>query len=246
MNPRYQYRFSFGGGLTPVVKAIIIINVCVFVLLNLARGSGEILMYLGLVPAMVAEKRYVWQLLTYMFIHTAFIHVLFNMLALWWFGCDIERNFGRKYFLRYYFITGIGGGLLALIYSWGSPVPTIGASGAVMGILLAYAILYPNRQILFMFILPVKAKWIVLIFAAMEFLALAGGNVDGISHSAHIGGLVAGLLWFAYYLKLLNFKNIKRMFKGSRRKGNKPDLHVVRDKDNLDDFFNDDRNGTVH
>ena len=243
MNQR-TYRISFGGPLTPVVKSIIIINVCVFLFLRFAKNPQEILLYVGLVPVAVIKERFLWQPLSYMFVHVDFWHVLLNMLVLWWFGCDIERSFGSKYFLRYYLLTGVGAGVFTLLLSMNSPVPVIGASGAIFGLLLAFAILFPNRRIYIMFVLPVKAKWAVLAFATMEFLMVFDSRSTGVSHLTHIGGLLVGLVWFGYYLKILRIGTLRALFTG--RKKNRPPLYVVKDADDVNDFFDNDTNGTVH
>jgi membrane associated rhomboid family serine protease len=243
-----SYRISFGGALTPVVKVLIIINVLVYLFLQVARDSGEILLYLGLVPALIVKERFIWQFLSYMFVHVGFMHILFNMLFLWWFGCDIERSFGKKHFLRFYLLCGLGGGLFAFLLSMGSPVPVIGASGAIFGIFLAYAILYPNRRIYLWFLFPVKAKWLVLAAALIEISSVIMTRQTGVSHSAHVGGIITALIWFGYYLKILRWNTLKSLFSRSGRRS-RAKMFVVKDdayEDGRDDFPDDDRNSTIH
>jgi len=245
MESQRKIKFSLGGSFTPVVKTIIIINVVIFVFLYFARDKNEIVYFLGLVPAAVWKERHFWQILSYMFVHVDFMHILFNMLGLWWFGCDIERSFGGKHFLRYYLFTGIGAGLVALIVGWGDAVPTIGASGAIFGVLAAYALLFPNRVIYIYFVLPVKAKWAVLGFAILELVAVFQGSLNNVSNIAHVGGIFFGLIWFGYYLKLYRMENFRRLI---LRMEPKSKLRIVKntDKGNDDDDFFGDKNGTVH
>jgi len=149
----------------------------------------------GLIPYAVLHKFAVWQLVTYMFLHGGLMHVGFNMFALWMFGSQIERAWGTKEFLRYYFITGIGAGLINVLFSANSMIPTIGASGAIFGLLLAYGLLFPNSVILLYFFIPMKAKYFVILFAALEFAMTFSYSQDGVAHFAHLGGMLVGLLY---------------------------------------------------
>ena len=221
-------RFSLGGPLTPIVRNLIIINSAAYLLLSLSSlPTLTIYELLGLSPTYVVEELALWQLITYMFLHSSSIwHVLFNMLILWWFGSDIERNWGGKLFLRYYLMSGVFAGLFVVAFSLGSKSVTIGASGAVMAILFAYAMSYPNRVILFMFVIPMKVKYFVLLLAAIEVFGVAGTAGSNVSHLAHIGGLVFGLLWFLYYTRRLQLPSLKRLLWKKRMRGK---LRIVRD-----------------
>ena len=190
----HEYRtYSFGPrGITKAVKYLLLINLGLFVL-ELLWGP-ELIRLFGLTPALV-KKGLVWQLVTYMFLHGGFFHLLFNMFALWMFGCEIERAWGTREFLKYYFITGIGAGLLTFVLSFNSQIPTIGASGAIFGILVAFALMFPNRPIYLYFLFPVKAKYVVMFFAVIEFFASFRHTSDGIGHFAHLGGMVVGYLY---------------------------------------------------
>ena len=137
-----------------------------------------------------------------MFLHGGFFHLLFNMFALWMFGSDIERKWGEKEFLKYYFLTGIGAGILTYLSSPGSLVPTVGASGAIFGILVAYGLMFPDRIILVSLIFPMKAKHFVLLFGFMEFMYCVNGTNDGIGHFAHLGGMLIGLFYLKYWPRL--------------------------------------------
>jgi len=195
--------YSFGPGrLTPAVKVLIAANVAVFVL-NLIVGDMMTLR-LGLSPKAVFEQLAVWQPFTYMFLHstTSFSHILFNMLALWMFGTELERTWGTRFFTKYYMITGLGAAATILLFSAFSDSVyygiTVGASGAIYGLLLAFAMYFPERIILLL-IFPVPARIAVAILGAIAFISSLGGPGGGVAHSAHLGGLVVGYL----YLKSL-------------------------------------------
>jgi membrane associated rhomboid family serine protease len=190
-----QRSFSFGPGaiLPPVVKYLLIANGIAF-LLELVIG-GAMIYYLGLVPRLITGQFMVWQFFTYMFLHGGFFHLLFNMFALWMFGSDIERVWGSREFLNYYLICGLGAGAFNFVLAINSPIPVIGASGAIYGILVAFAMLFPNRLIYIYFLFPIKAKYLVIIFGAIEFFASLGQSQGGVAHFAHLGGMVVGFLY---------------------------------------------------
>lgn len=197
--PSSGVSYSFGpGGISPAVKLLIITNVVVFAL-NLIVGD-MMTMRLGLLPQAVFEQLAVWQPVTYMFLHstTSFGHILFNMLALWMIGTDLERTWGTRFFVKYYFITGIGAAatslLLALFSQTFYLTIVVGASGAIYGLLLAFAMYFPHRQLI-LFIFPVPARIAVTILGAIAFLSSFGGPGGGVAHSAHLGGLVVGYLY---------------------------------------------------
>ncbi|TKJ40754.1 rhomboid family intramembrane serine protease [candidate division LCP-89 bacterium B3_LCP] len=193
MNRARSYSIGFGSPWTPAVKALIIINGAVYIAQEFL-GFPSIRIF-GLVPYDVLHKGAFWQLATYMFLHGGFMHVAFNMFALWMFGSQLERVWGTRQFVKYYFITGIGAGLINVAFSSGSLIPTIGASGAIFGLLLAYGVLFPNNTILLYFFIPMKAKYFVLLFAVLEFLMARSYTADGVAHFAHLGGMAVGLLY---------------------------------------------------
>jgi len=212
---------GLGSSITPMVKWLILINAGVFLIQSLVPGSVRQTMniWLGLVPYQIVHLAALWQLVTYMFLHGNLFHILFNMFALWMFGSQLEREWGSKEFLKYYLITGAGAGLINVAFNLNSPVPTIGASGAVFGLLLAYGVLYPNNLILLYFFIPIKAKYFVLIFAALEFLmvqryATVGG--DGVAHWAHLGGMAVGLVYLRGRFLLRPFDLLLRPFRKAR------------------------------
>jgi len=195
--------FSLGPGrLTPAVRALIAANVIGY-LLTLVVPS--LAFRLGLVPALVFERWWVWQPVTYMFEHGGMFHLLFNMLALWMFGVELERLWGTRFFARYYFITGTGAAATTMLASilpfgfadalYGSV--TVGASGAIYGLLLAYAMTYPNRPIYIYLVFPIPAKIFVLIIGAISFLSSVTDTGGGVAHATHLGGLVVGYLYLA-------------------------------------------------
>lgn len=188
--------YFFGGPVTRTVKALIAVNIAVFVLRFIVRlfGSSFIDLYFGLIPARVTHEYMIWQLVTYMFLHGGIFHLFFNMLSLFMFGNDLERYWGTRRFLNYYFITGIGAGICSWLISINSWAVIIGASGAVYGLLLAYGLTYPNRIVYLNFLLPVKVKWLVLIMGAIAFMSSISGSEPGVANIAHLGGMVVGYL----------------------------------------------------
>jgi membrane associated rhomboid family serine protease len=193
----YARPYVSGSGLPPGVKALLIANCVIFLIQFLARGSLDTFLqtYFGLVPALVISKLFIWQVVTYMFLHGGILHIVFNMLALWWFGSDLEGAWGTEKFLRFYFLVGILAGVCVVIanYFWGNPnIPTIGASGAIYGILAAAAVLWPDRIIL-MIIFPLKLKYFVMIAGAIAFYNSFSVN-SPVSDIAHLSGLLFGYL----------------------------------------------------
>jgi membrane associated rhomboid family serine protease len=156
----------------------------------------------GMSPRDVLTSGHLWQPLTYMFLHAGFSHILFNMLGLWLFGVELERMWGTKFFAKYYVVCGAGAAATTMLLSL---LPgsiglqlfnslTIGASGAVYGILLAYALYFPNRPIYIYMIFPIPAKYFVMIMGGISLLSSIGGG-GGIAHTTHLGGLIVGYLY---------------------------------------------------
>jgi len=192
----YRYRFSFGYGLTPIVKNLMIIMGIVFILEMFVSRWFDL--YFGLVPVLVWKKYFLWQLFTYIFLHGGFTHILFNLLALYMFGGELENYWGSKKFLFYFFFCGVGAGICTVIFSPYQFVPTIGASGAIYGLLLAFGWLFPNRLIYVYFLFPIPAKYFVIIFGLIEFFSSMEGAGSGVAHLTHLGGLLFGLFYMAY------------------------------------------------
>jgi membrane associated rhomboid family serine protease len=202
--PSYS-SYSFGPGpLSPAIKALIAVNVGIFVIMWLMPAAlrQSVQMFLGLVPEAVFGSFRIWQPFTYMFLHGDIGHIFFNMLALWMFGTELERMWGTSAFLRYYFATGIAAAITTIVVSL-LPNPTtarmfysvtIGASGAIYGLLLAYGLTFPNRPIYVYFVFPIPAKYFVMIIGFIALLSSIGASGGGIAHITHLGGLIAGYL----------------------------------------------------
>ncbi len=198
----------FGGPLTPVVKKLMIINGAIFLLMAFtglfSPGIPALIKNnFGLSHLGFAGQFKLWQIFTYMFIHGSFFHVLMNLFALWMFSGDLEQLWGGRRFLRYYLTTGIGAGICIAIMNfiiaekYGVSPVTIGASGAVYAILLAYGLTWPDRQVLIWFVIPMKMKYMVILFGLFEFFGTLGsvsGGGGNISHIGHLGGLLSGLV----------------------------------------------------
>ena len=200
--PSSGVSYSFGpGGISPAVKILLIANVVAFVL-NLIVGDAMTLR-LALNPKEVFEQFALWQPFTYMFLHSTsnLGHIVFNMLGLWMFGTELERTWGTRFFTKYYLVTGIGAGVTQLLLGLFSATfyytSTVGASGAIYGLLLAYAMYFPHRTII-LFIFPLPARIAVGILGAIALFSSINGS-SGIAHTAHLGGLAFGYL----YLKSL-------------------------------------------
>jgi membrane associated rhomboid family serine protease len=180
-------------GWTEIVKFLILSNVTIFAVQYLFQLDNYFMLNFSLIPPFFFDGQ-VWRLFAYMFLHAGFSHILFNMLALWMFGSALERVWGSKEFLKYYLLTGLGGGLCYALFNMGSPIPTVGASGAIYGLLLAYGVLFPENVIYIWFVIPVKAKWFVVIFGVIEFLASFNPG-SGVAHLAHLGGMIMGFIY---------------------------------------------------
>jgi membrane associated rhomboid family serine protease len=201
-----QYRFSFGYGLTPVIKKLFIVMVSVFLLQKIMEISlTEIyhyyfVYYFSLLPILIWKKYFLWQLFTYLFLHGGITHLLFNLLALWMFGGELESYWGSKKFLRYFLYCGMGAGLCTVLFTplTYQRIAVVGASGAIYGILLAFGWLFPNRLIYIYFLFPIPAKYFVIIFGLIEFFSSIEGPGGGVSHLTHLGGLVFGFFYMTY------------------------------------------------
>ncbi|MBI5402206.1 MAG: rhomboid family intramembrane serine protease [Ignavibacteriae bacterium] len=215
MNNQYRRPGLFGGFsiFPPVIKFLLIINAGVFLLEHfflsgLRYGDTNLgvafFRLFSLQPIFGTALKSAlsgpfmpWQIFTYMFMHGDFTHLFFNMFALWMFGLELENLWGSKKFLIYYTICGLGAALANLFIApfFSTVGPTVGASGSVYGILLAFGYLFPNRQIYIYFLIPLKAKYLVILYMALEVFAVASQSETGIAHVAHLGGAVVGLIY---------------------------------------------------
>jgi len=181
------------------VRNLIIANVAVFLIMLVFQAQRFFSLNFGLVPAFVLTKGYVWQLFTYMFIHGGFGHLFLNMFVLWMFGMEIENYWGKREFCKFYLITGIGSGLITMLFSAHSQIPVVGASGAIYGVLVAFAMLFPERYIYFYFLIPIKAKYFVMIMVVITFFSTMAPATSNISHLTHLGGLVIAYIYLSRY-----------------------------------------------
>lgn len=199
----YYQRNNFYNFIPPVTRNLLIINAIVWLACLL---FGQLVYYLALFNYDSGYFK-IYQLITYMFTHVNFDHIFFNMFALFMFGGTIENYWGQKQYLIYYLVTGIGAGLVQLLVChWEGvvqPVPTIGASGAVFGLLLAFGMLFPETPLFLMFIpIPVKAKYMVIGYGVIEFfMGVENRTGDNVAHFAHLGGMLFGIILILYWRK---------------------------------------------
>jgi membrane associated rhomboid family serine protease len=207
------------------VIRLIIINIAIFFGLQIFLsmiGTGDhgsslgdvLVFYLGLRPILVLEKFYLWQPFTYMFLHGGFLHIFLNMYALLIFGIPVEQAWGSRRFLLYYVFTGTGAGITILVINTllggvNYITPTIGASGAVFGLLLAFGMLFPDAEILIFFIIPMRAKFLVILYGGIELYSLISSSGQSpVSHAGHLGGILFGLIFFLIIRKRgISFKS---------------------------------------
>ena len=231
---------------TDAIKTLISINFAVFILQSIS--SSEIIFFsnFGLVPKLVWSHLKIWQPFTYMFFHGDIWHVLINMFVLWMFGSELERVWGKKNFLRFYFITGVGSGLGTMLFGLQSMVPVVGASGAIYGVLLAYGVMFPNRIVYLYGIIPIKSIWFVIGIGVIAFFS-SFNNFTNISHLTHLFGMIIGYiylkrpvhfrtLWFSVFKKVLEYKIQKQETKLSHSIEMERDLNSILDKINREGF----------
>ena len=198
------------SNLTVGVRGLLAACVGLFVLQRLmdfavggAVVSREVENFLGLVPGKAALRGHVWQFGTYLFVHGSTVHVLFNMLFLWWFGTALEEKWGTSRFLKYYFGTGIGAGLVVTLVAFmdapvGLNTPVVGASGAIFGVLAAYGVCFKDNVIYVMMILPMRAKYAVLLFGLLELLVLMESPTTRLGALAHVSGMALGYFYLHF------------------------------------------------
>lgn len=195
----------------PVVKNILLINVLLLLVTSLLGGPGQlgykVIEYGALFP-LSSRGFHLYQLVSYMFLHADFTHLFFNMFAVWMFGRILEQQMGSKNFLTFYMVCGVGAGIIQLIVNHftGAMAITVGASGAVFGLLLAFGMMFPNSVIMLIIPpIPIKAKYFVIFYGLIELGAgvrgLSGGVIDNVAHFAHLGGMLWGFLLLYYWKK---------------------------------------------
>lgn len=187
----------------PVVKNLLIANIIIFLATWLLPEVKDFTDTYCLLFYFTNPLFHSWQFITYMFLHADWGHLFFNMFALWMFGRTLEYEIGSRRFLLYYFVCGVGAALLQMGVAWIANDPgtiLLGASGAVMGVLLAFGVMHPNEVlIIFPIPVPIKAKWFVIGYAALELFYGATGRNAGIAHFAHVGGMLWGYLLLLYW-----------------------------------------------
>ena len=231
---------------TDAIKILISVNFTVFILQSIS--SSEIIFFsnFGLVPKLVWSQLKIWQPFTYMFFHGDIWHVLINMFVLWMFGSELERVWGKKNFLRFYFITGIGSGLATMFFGLQSTIPIVGASGAIYGVLLAYGVMFPNRTVYLYGIIPIKSIWFVIGIGVIAFFS-SFNNFTNISHLTHLFGMIIGYLylkrpvhfrslWFSVFKKVLEYRIQNQEERISRSVEIERDLNSILDKINREGF----------
>lgn len=249
-----KYRLQFNPGevaykpqlFTDAIKILVSVNFGIYILQSVSGKEDVFFRLFGLVPSTFISDLMLWQPFTYLFFHAPFYssvgisHILLNMLGLWVFGRELEEAWGKTKFLRYYFTTGIGSGLITYFFQISSDNPVIGASGAVYGILLAYGISYPNRMLYIWGLIPVRSLWLVIIMGSIAFFGLLG-NADGISHVTHISGMLIGYvllkkkwrwrdIWFAIRKKTIEFQVQRYEEKSIKKKMLQKDIDVILEK----------------
>ena len=175
--------------MTPWVLRLLVANVLMFFVQYTAPGATSLLVFY---PSEVLVHP--WTLVTYMFLHGGFGHIFFNMLALYFFGPPVEQRLGGNRFITLYMISGIVGALFSIVLGF----PIVGASGAIMGVSLAFAKFWPRQQVLIWGVLPIEARWLVVIYAVWDVLGASGYGPRGIANLAHLGGLAGALLYLLY------------------------------------------------
>ena len=227
---RYQYSshgFRQDSGGNPLllpngIKLLLIINIVVFVLIELTGQKNVLFQLFGLVPRAVLQEYRLWQTFTYLFLHGGWIHILFNMLVLWMFGKDLEMDWGKNEFLIFYFVCGIGSGLITVLANINSPIVIVGASGSIYGVLVAYGFTYPNRTVYLYGVFPLKVKYVVLGFGVIAFVASLSITQSKVSHITHLAGMIIGIIYILFNFR---WKNIRLWYTKIR-------LRSIQDKQN--------------
>jgi len=249
---RFQFQsdpgqFSYKPALfTDAIKILVSVNFGIFLLQTIARAEGMFFPLFGLVPKLVWSEFMIWQPFTYLFFHGGIWHLLINMFVLWMFGSELERLWGKEHFLKFYFVTGVGAGLVTIIFGLNSMTPIVGASGAVYGVLLAYGLTYPNRTVYLYGIIPIKSLWFVIGIGVIAFMS-SFDNVSQISHLTHLSGMVIGYLmlkrpvrfndlWFTIRKRTLEFKIKHEEKKVSQHQEIEREIDRILDKINREGF----------
>ena len=231
---------------TNAIKLLVSVNFGIFLLQSLSKSEMIFFQLFGLVPKLIWSEFMIWQPVTYLFFHGGIWHVLINMFVLWMFGSELERLWGKLRFLKYYFITGIGSGMITALLNLSSITPVVGASGAVFGVLMAYGITYPNRTIYLYGIIPIRSMLFVVAVGFIAFVSSFDGT-SRISHITHLSGMVIGYLilkrrwqfndiWFSIRKKTLEYQIQREERKISHRQELENNIDKILDKINDQGF----------
>jgi membrane associated rhomboid family serine protease len=187
----------------PVTRALVIANVAVFLLQTNGFSLVETFALWPPASGDLASPGFApWQLVTYSFLHGGFSHILFNMFGLYMFGSEVERLFGSRFFLAYYVASVIAAGITHLAITaliGGPPIPVVGASGGIYGLLLAFGVYFPHRRVVLLIPpIPMKARTFVVVFAVLELFFGVTRTLSGVAHFAHLGGMLGGWLMIVY------------------------------------------------
>ena len=243
---RYQFQANPGQLsykpqlFTDAIKLLVSVNLTIFFLQTISGKEHLLFDLFGLVPQAIWSDFMIWQPLTYLFFHGNIWHVLINMFVLWMFGSELENAWGRKSFLKYYFTTGIGAGIVTCLFNLQSNIPVVGASGAVYGILLAYGLSFPNRTVYLYGLIPIKSIWFVIAIGILAFFS-SFQQMTQISHLTHISGMAIGYIflkrrwrlndiWFKIRKKTLEYRIQIEDVKQSKEKVLEKDIDYILDK----------------
>ena len=243
---RYQFQANPGQLsykpqlFTDAIKLLVSVNFTIFFLQTISGKEHLLFDLFGLVPQAIWSDFMIWQPFTYLFFHGNIWHILINMFLLWMFGSELENSWGRKNFIKYYFITGIGAGMVTCLFNLQSNIPVVGASGAVYGILLAYGLSFPNRTVYLYGLIPIKSIWFVIAIGILAFLS-SFQQMTQISHLTHISGMAIGYvflkrrwrlndIWFKIRKKTLEYRIQIEDVKQSKKKVLEKDIDHILDK----------------
>jgi membrane associated rhomboid family serine protease len=208
---------------------LLIVNTAIWLLLDVFLRSyvitlNEVPIFVRLENLLALQpldgRFWPWQPLTYMFLHAGFIHLFFNMLALWMFGMELENTWGSRKFLIYYLVCGVGAAIANLLIAplIGQGAPTVGASGAVFGVLIAFGMMFPDRPIYLYFLLPIRAKYFIAVYIGLELFYGVTGTSEGVAHFAHLGGAAVGFMYVLADMDLVPVRRWWSQVRGEARK----------------------------
>jgi len=249
---RYQFQSNPGevsykpALFTDAIKTLISVNFAIFLLQSISNAESIFFPLFGLVPKLVWSEFRLWQPFTYLFFHGDIWHVLINMFVLWMFGGELERLWGKHHFLKFYFVTGVGAGLITMLFGLTSLTPIVGASGAVYGVLLGYGLTYPNRTVYLYGIIPIKSIWFVVGIGIIAFTS-SFNSMSQIAHLTHLSGMIIGYfmlkrpvrirdMWFNIRKKTLEFQIQQEEKKATKHKEVERDIDRILDKINREGF----------